>query len=277
MTKNTIDRYLVVGNPIAHSLSPKIHALFAKQTNQSLQYETQLIELNSFETTMQELCDIGLQGANVTVPFKEEAFRWAEQCTQRATLAKAVNTLYWQDNKIIGDNTDGIGLVKDIKQNCKGELKNKKILILGAGGAVRGVLPIILGEHPLEIVVVNRTISKAQQLQSDFKHIGNITTSTYEDLEQSKKSFDWIINGTSIGLAGAIPPISSHLISSDTCCYDMVYAKQQTAFNQWCSEHGSLRCYDGLGMLVEQAAEAFRIWRGVQPKTAEVFESLRGS
>lgn len=274
-----MDYYAVVGNPIAHSKSPKIHALFATQLQQTMDYSTLEAPIDGFpETIKQFFGQPGNKGLNVTVPFKEQAWDICDLRSERAELAGAVNTLYLDpENGLVGDNTDGIGLVTDLKINHQIPLKNKKILIVGAGGAVRGVLQPILKELPAEIVVCNRTVSKADALAELFKATAEesgceIRSSSFEGVSGE---FDIIINGTSASLSGELPRISEALFSKGPVVYDMMYSQGYTVFNQWAIDSGASQVIDGLGMLIEQAAEAFAIWRGVRPDTTEALSALR--
>ncbi|OZG73261.1 shikimate dehydrogenase [Hahella sp. CCB-MM4] len=267
-----MDIYAVVGNPVAHSKSPKIHNLFASQTAQNMEYTAIQSPLEAFTDTVTRFFANGGCGLNVTVPFKEQAWSMAQVRTPRAELAGAVNTLYQQDGVLHGDNTDGAGLVRDLVVNNGQELKGKRILILGAGGAVRGVLMPILEKQPALITLANRTLSKAQALAEIFSPYGNLESSGFERLQTS---YDLVINGTSASLAGDLPPISPKVISSETVTYDMMYGNEATVFNAWAAQQGAALCIDGLGMLVEQAAEAFAIWRGVRPVTDTVLAGLR--
>lgn len=267
-----MDRYAVFGNPIAHSKSPQIHRLFAEQTGQTLSYEPLLAPLEDFAGFATSFFEQGL-GANVTVPFKEEAFRLADQLTERARRAGAVNTLKKRDDGTLqGDNTDGIGLVRDLLDNAGVVLEGKRILLLGAGGAVRGVLEPLLAQRPMTLVIANRTLSKAAQLADEFAELGTITASAFDQLEGP---FDVIINGTSASLGGELPPLADDLVQSGvTVCYDMMYGATPTPFCQWAAELGA-STRDGLGMLVEQAAAAFELWRGVRPASGPVLAQLR--
>ena len=268
-----LDRYAVIGNPIAHSKSPDIHARFAAQTGQALTYEKLLAPLNSFDETARSFIAHSGRGMNVTVPFKLDAFSMATKLTDRARSAGAVNTLHFDGQTILGDNTDGVGLVNDIVKNAGVPITNKRILLLGAGGAVRGVILPILAEHPAKLVIVNRTVSKAQELAQLFsvKSAVPITACSFADLQEP---FDVVINGTSAGLSDDMPAVPASVFQSGTLAYDMVYGKQPTRFLQFAAEHGAL-IRDGLGMLVEQAAESFFVWRGVRPDTAPVLAALR--
>ena len=267
------DHYVVFGNPIAHSKSPLIHRLFAEQTGQALDYQTSLAPLEGFPAFAKAFFKAG-RGANVTVPFKEEAYRLADQLTERGRRAGAVNTLALQaDGSLLGDNTDGAGLVRDLTVNHGVTLKDKRILVLGAGGAVRGALDPLLAQDPYVLVVANRTVEKAERLAQEFADIGPVLPAGYDWLEEP---VDVIINATSASLSGEVPPIAPSLIQPGaTFCYDMMYAKEPTAFCRWATEHNAGQAVDGLGMLVEQAAEAFYLWRGVRPESAPVLAELR--
>lgn len=267
-----VDSYAVMGNPIAHSKSPTIHTLFADQTGQSLRYTANLVETDGFEKAVKDFFENGDLGLSITVPFKEEAWRLAEKRTSRAEKAGAVNTL-WQDDQgqLQGDNTDGLGLVADLKENNSVTIKGARILVLGAGGAVRGVLEPLLSEQPAELVIANRTLSKAEALVGLFPGEA-VSSSSFENIEGR---FDLIINGTAASLQGEMPPVPGHIVDNRTCCYDMMYGAEKTVFNRWCREHGAKKTIDGLGMLVEQAAEQFSIWRGVRPDTRKVLDLLR--
>ncbi|MNJ47912.1 shikimate dehydrogenase [Pseudomonas alkylphenolica] len=268
-----MDQYVVFGNPIGHSKSPLIHRLFADQTGQQLEYSTLLAPLDDFSMCAQGFFKQGL-GANVTVPFKEEAYRLVDSLTPRAQRAGAVNTLSkLADGTLQGDNTDGAGLVRDLTVNAGVQLAGKRILLLGAGGAVRGVLEPLLAHNPASLVIANRTVEKAEQLAREFADLGPVAASGFSWLQEP---VDLIINATSASLAGELPPISASLIEpGKTVCYDMMYGKEPTPFCRWASEHKAAKVLDGLGMLAEQAAEAFFIWRGVRPDTAPVLDELR--
>ena len=268
-----MDQYVVFGNPIGHSKSPLIHSLFARQTEQQLDYRTALAPLDDFTAFARDFFQTG-RGANVTVPFKEEAYRLADSLTRRAQRAGAVNTLSKQaDGTLLGDNTDGAGLVRDLTVNHGVSLRGQRILLLGAGGAVRGALEPLLAQKPAALVIANRTVEKAENLAQVFTDLGPVFASGYDWLEES---VDLIINATSASLSGELPPIAASLIQpGHTFCYDMMYGKEPTAFCRWASEHGAAQAVDGLGMLVEQAAEAFLLWRGVRPDSAEVLAEMR--
>lgn len=267
------DRYAVIGNPIAHSKSPEIHAQFAAQTGQDMSYERLLAPLDGFAASVQAFVAQGGKGANVTLPFKLEAYALATQLSARAQAAGAVNTLRFDGGQILGDNTDGVGLVADIVRNAGVSVAGKRVLLLGAGGAARGVILPLLLEHPAQLVIANRTAARAEALAQQFAAHGNIVASDFTALDGQ---FDLIINATSASLAAELPPIAAALFGRDTLAYDMMYGKLPTVFMQFAAAQGaSVR--DGLGMLVEQAAEAFLVWRGVRPDTAPVFAALRAA
>ena len=269
-----MDKYAVVGNPIDHSLSPQIHAAFATQTAQDMSYQAIQLDSENFNQQIRELQSSGYSGVNVTVPFKQMAWELADKLSPRSKDAGATNTLLFQaDGLIVGDNTDGIGLSRDLIVNHQVLIEHRKILVLGAGGAVRGVLGPLLAKKPHSLIIANRSIEKAQQLVEDFAHVGELRATTYEDLGADK--FDLIINGTSAGLNKEVPPIPDEILGINSICYDMMYSgSEPTAFVQWATDRGALRAYDGVGMLVEQAAESFFLWRGVRPSTAEVIDQL---
>jgi shikimate dehydrogenase len=264
--------YGVVGNPISHSKSPSIHQSFALQTKQDISYKPFLVEVGGFERAITNFITSGVSGLNVTVPFKEDAWAIATKLSQQAQLAGAVNTLSFKDGEILGDNTDGVGLVSDLKNNHGFDFAGKKVLVLGAGGAVRGVLGPIIQENPASITIANRTLSKAQQLEQIFANDFSISSSEYGDLDTS---YDLIINGTSASLNNELPPIPEVVVGAHSVLYDMMYSQQTTAFNQWGQGLNASSTIDGLGMLVEQAAEAFYIWRGIRPVTSDVFSKFR--
>src|SRR5574343_1999228 len=267
------DRYAVFGNPTAHSKSPAIHAAFADQTSQALTYEALLAPLGGFAGALAEFMSAGGRGANVTVPFKEDAYRLAEQLTERAARAGAVNTLLLSDERVAGDNTDGAGLVADIKGNLGVPLGGKRILLLGAGGTSRGVIAPLLAEQPASLFIANRSADKAVALAASFADLAPVDAGSFADL--AGKSFDLVINATSASLAGADLPLPPAIFAPASLAYDMMYCKGETLFLRQAREQGAARCADGLGMLVEQAAEAFFVWRGLRPETAPVLVDLR--
>ena len=266
------DKYCVIGNPIAHSKSPEIHPIFARQTGQALVYERCLAPLEAFAATVQRLVAEGYKGANVTLPFKIEAVAVCTQLEERARAAGAVNTLVFAEGEIVGDNTDGPGLVADITRNAGVAMRGKRILLLGAGGAARGALLPFIQQGPREIVIANRTVATAEQLARDFAPYGIPVHGTGFDTVAG--SFDIVVNATSGSLAGEVPPVAASVFGPGALALDMMYGNQPTVFMAFAAGHGAAT-RDGLGMLVEQAAEAFAIWRGVRPDTAEVFRKMR--
>jgi shikimate dehydrogenase len=257
-----MDRYAVIGHPIGHSKSPRIHALFAGQTGQALRYEAVLAPLDGFSATVRDLVAQGYRGFNVTVPFKGEAFALADTLTDRARRAGAVNTLRVEDDgRLLGENTDGAGLVTDLTRNLGMELRGRQIIMLGAGGAARGVLAPLLAQAPAALHIANRTGSRAAQLARDFADLGPVTGGDLDSLQGRRAHL--VINATSAGLDDQVPPLPDGLLYPDADCYDMMYGDQPTAFLRWAARHGAARAADGLGMLVEQAAESFALWRGV--------------
>ncbi len=268
-----IDQYAVFGHPIGHSKSPRIHRLFAGQTGQKLDYVAKDVPSEKFVAETDTFFAEGGQGLNCTVPLKELAWRYAGRLTERARLAGAVNTLARQnDGSIIGDNTDGIGLVIDLTINHNIELTNKRILVLGAGGACRGILGPLLESGPSQLLIANRTVSKADIIVKEFAESGVVESSDYAGL--AGRQFDLIINATSASLHGQLPQLPSNLLANSGSCYDLAYANQPTTFVEWGYANNAIKSLDGLGMLVEQAAEAFFVWRGIRPLTAAVIAEL---
>jgi len=273
MTKPLLDQYCVFGNPIEHSRSPFIHHAFAKQTNQNIDYQKKLVALDDFSSAVTAFIKQEGRGANITVPFKEQALALADELSDRARLAGAVNTLTFKNGKVYGDNTDGEGLVQDLIRN-KVSLAKTRILLLGAGGAAKGVLLPLFAQNPDSITVANRTLSKAELLCQHFAD-NRVTASSFLDV--AGKQFDLIINATSASLSGGLPAISETVINNTVTCYDMVYGKDETPFLRWSKKQGAAKTIDGLGMLVGQAAVSFSIWRGVSPETFPVIDELRTS
>ena len=267
------DRYAVMGNPIAHSKSPRIHTLFARQTGEDLVYERILAPTDGFAAAAVEFEASGARGFNVTVPFKLQAWDWVDRHTPRAERAGAVNTVVLTPTERLGDNTDGIGLVQDLRRNHEIALQAQRILILGAGGAVRGVLPALLSEAPAELVIANRTRERAEFLAASLAALGPLRGCSLAELAGER--FDLIVNGTSAGLQGELPALPEGLVVAGAAVYDMVYGEAPTPFCRWALEQGAAHALDGLGMLVEQAAESFLLWRGIRPQTAPVIQALR--
>jgi shikimate dehydrogenase len=277
-TRTVVDqrKYAVFGNPIKQSRSPFIHAEFAKQTGISLQYRAIRVELDDFERSVTDFFKAGGSGLNVTVPFKEQAYQLASRHSARAVRAKACNTLKPDGDGVYGDNTDGIGLIRDMVANHGWNLRGARVLLLGAGGAARGVMEPLLRESPECLVVANRTLTKAETLAQEFADLGKVWARDLTDL-RAELAFDVIINATSAGLKGETPDLPDSLLGDRCCCYDMVYGAEPTAFMRWAAENAAWAVSDGLGMLVEQAAESFYIWHQERPDTASVINHLRGS
>jgi shikimate dehydrogenase len=267
------DLYAVFGNPINHSKSPHIHRHFAEQTGQDMTYTKQQVAPGEFDQAATEFFDKGGKGLNITVPFKLDAYSFAARLTPRARRAGAVNTLALQtDGTVLGDNTDGIGMIHDM-HNLGWELRGKRVLILGAGGAVRGILQPLLEQEPQEVAIVNRTHHKAEQLANGFHDLGDVRALTLEAL--AGQQFDILINGTSASLHGELPPLPADLLAPGACCYDMMYSAEPTVFLQWAQTHGAAAVADGLGMLIGQAAEAFYLWRQIRPEVVPVITAMR--
>lgn len=267
-----MDSYAVIGNPIAHSKSPLIHAEFARQTEQSMTYSTLLAPVDRFAPTVAEFVQSGGKGLNVTIPFKVEAFEFAHRLSERAQAAGAVNTLSFKGTEVWGDNTDGVGLMRDITKNLRFGIEGRRVLLLGAGGAARGAIASLFAEMSLFIVVANRTLTRAKDLATLFSNLGQIEAMTFDGLKN--RQFDLVINSTAASLEGDVLPIPDSVFADGALAYDMMYGKGLTSFLQVAARAGA-RTADGLGMLVEQAAESFFIWRGVHPDTAQVLNKLR--
>ena len=273
------DRYAVVGNPIAHSKSPEIHAAFARQTGQDIEYTKLLAPPNGFSATVEAFRAAGGRGVNVTVPFKLEAFALADDISQSARDAQAANFLQFEGVRIRADNTDGIGLLRDIVHNLGFKIADKRVLLMGAGGAARGVLAPLLEYGPRMLTIANRTVDKALRLAETFRHLPAAASSVLSGMgygELPGHHFDLVINATSAGLSGELAPLPAEVFAPGALAYDMMYGKSLTPFLQFAASQG-VHYSDGLGMLVEQAAESFLHWRGVRPQTAPVIELLRAS
>lgn len=267
------DRYAIIGHPVAHSKSPFIHAAFAAQTGQNLTYERLLAPLDGFASTVRTFVEQGGKGLNVTLPFKLEAHALADSLTERARSAGAVNTLKVSDGKLLGDNTDGAGLVTDIERNAGVALGGKRILLLGAGGAARGAILPLLTAKPAALTIANRSLEKAAGLAREFAAFATIEVCAFAALQGR---FDVVINATSASLGNELPPVPAAIFGPATLAYDMMYGKEPTVFMNFARQQGATT-RDGLGMLVEQAAESFYVWRGVRPETAKVFSELRAA
>jgi shikimate dehydrogenase len=269
------DRYAVIGHPVSHSLSPTIHARFARQTGEDLEYGRLEPAEDGFGEAATAFFADGGRGLNVTVPFKAEARTWCDRVSDRASRAGVVNTLTLQANGwVAGDNTDGIGLVRDLTVNLDLGLAGTRILLIGAGGAARGVLEPLLAETPADIVIANRTATRAEDLAGEFEADGPVRGCGFEALDH-EPAFDVIINASAASLGGALPPIPAAVIARGGTVYDMMYGPKAEAFLAWGRDAGAATVADGLGMLVEQAAESFLIWRGIRPETATVLAALR--
>jgi shikimate dehydrogenase len=270
------DHYAVMGNPIAHSKSPRIHSLFAQQTGEDLDYTAILVARDGFTRAVAAFLAAGGKGLNITVPFKEEAWQLAATHSPRAQRAGAVNTMILHaDGRHHGDNTDGVGLVRDLRDNHGMQLAGRRVLLVGAGGAARGVIEPLLEEKPRLLVIANRTANKAVELARMFCTLGHIEGCGLDDV--AGQAFDLIINATAASLAGAVPALPDDVVCNNTWCYDMMYGIKPTAFMEWAEQRGACHVMDGLGMLVEQAAESFYLWRNVRPDTTPVIAALRNS
>lgn len=268
------DPYGVVGHPVGHSLSPFIHAMFARETGQAMSYRPYDVSAGELAGFIAGFFDRGGRGLNITVPHKINAVDAANELTTRATHAAAVNTLALRDDgTILGDNTDGVGLVRDLCDNLGLVVTNRRILVIGAGGATRGVLAPLLGLSPTIVVIANRTPERAASLAAAFTDLGVTQGVGFEDI--GPQPFDLIINATSASLSGEMPPVPAAAIGRATVCYDLAYGRAATAFVDWAHAHGCTQALQGWGMLVEQAAEAFRLWRGVRPATTTVLAALK--
>lgn len=267
-------RFAVMGNPVAHSKSPVIHKQFAHQFKHNIDYVAIQVDVGGLSQAVEQFRAHGGSGLNITVPFKLDAFRLAQHLSDRARIAQAVNTLRFEtDGSIFGDNTDGAGLVHDIEHNLGVHIKGKQVLLLGAGGAARGAMVPLLKHHPARVVVANRTVAKARELARECEHYGKIEACGFDELKG--KHFDIVINATSASLKGAMPPLPETLLARGALAYDMMYSSKPTPFMEWAELHGAGIVADGIGMLVEQAAEAYLVWNGVRPQTQPVIAQLR--
>jgi shikimate dehydrogenase len=273
MTEGATDRYGVMGYPVSHSRSPVIHRLFAQQTGQNIQYELLQVAPENLEKAVAQFGKTGGKGLNITVPHKSEVARLVDDMSERAANAGAVNTLVFREDSLFGDNTDGVGFMHDLQINQGVTVKDSKILILGAGGATRGIIGPLLEEGPDSIVIANRTFPKARGLADHFASQGPVNACRFRDV-RTLPVYDLVINATSAGVKGEMPPYPAAAIHPQTVCYDLSYGLTPTPFSQWAAEHGAAKSVMGWGMLVEQAAESFYIWRGVRPNTAAVLKQL---
>lgn len=268
------DRYALMGHPIAHSWSPFIHGMLAKQTGQNLNYRLLDVTEEKFRSVALEFFAGGGRGLNVTVPHKRAAAEMVNRMTPRAERAHAVNTILFDENQeLLGDNTDGTGLIADLKTNLGLSLGGMRVLLLGAGGATRGVLAPLLESGPGSVVIANRTVSRAVELAEEFSDLSPITGCGFDELVE--KPFDLIVNATSASLQGEMPPLPDGVVNAKTFCYDMAYGKGETSFTRWAKRQGAGHAVKGWGMLVEQAAESFQLWRGIRPETKPVLEVLK--
>lgn len=267
------DRYAVIGHPVSHSRSPFIHAGFAKQTHQDISYTTIDAKPEDFPRVVREFFAQGGKGLNVTVPHKEAAAQLVDELTPRAQRAGAVNTLALRkDGGLLGDNTDGAGFARDLVNNHGISIAGRRVLLLGAGGAARGILAPVLGLRPSQLTIVNRNVMRARELAEAFADMGKVEAIGYADLDGTP--WDLVINATAASLAGDLPALPPGIVSAQSMCYDLAYARDETPFVRWALQRGVARAIDGIGMLVEQAAESFHLWRGVRPDTPSVLASL---
>lgn len=276
MTESTVklDRYGVMGYPVSHSRSPVIHRLFALQTGQQMQYELLQVTPEKLETAVRQFQRTGGKGLNITVPHKRAVLDLVDQVSERAATAGAVNTLSFRGTEILGDNTDGIGLLRDLNVNLGVPLQGANILILGAGGATRGIVGPLLEMQPRALRIANRTVDKAQVIAEHFERYGPVSGCGFNMVPVSEP-YDLVINATSAGLGGESPPYPEASISDRTFCYDLSYGLTPTPFSSWARDHGAAKSVMGWGMLVEQAAESFEIWRGIRPDTAPVLKQMQ--
>lgn len=267
------DLYGVIGHPIAHSKSPVIHRQFAEQTEQDLEYTAFDIPPEDLATELKHLVDEGLKGLNVTLPHKSAVAGLIDELSDRAHQAGAVNTISIDaEGHLSGDNTDGVGLIHDLQENLEISLEGLQILILGAGGATRGIVPALLEINPRKVLIANRTLDRARVLTDEFSGLGSLSSCAFDELGGQR--FDLIINATSAGLDGSVPPFPDSIIAPDVVCYDLSYAMKDTPFISWAGQLGAEHTHQGWGMLIEQAAESFFIWRGVRPDTRPVRDNL---
>ena len=276
MTDETaiLDRYGVMGHPVSHSKSPVIHKLFAEQTNQHLTYELLDVPRDKLDTAVRQFQRSGGRGLNVTVPHKARVVRLVDELSEEASIAGAVNTLVIESDRIVGHNTDGVGLVRDLISNWDYSVGGKRVLVLGAGGATQGILGPLLELSPEELVIANRNVDKAKALADHFGTLGDVRAVKFGELRDGD-TYDLIINATSAGLQGEAPPFPRNAIDRrSTACYDLAYALRTTPFIAWAQQMDAARTRSGWGMLIEQAAESFRLWRGVMPDTGPVLKQL---
>jgi shikimate dehydrogenase len=271
MAREGVDRYGVMGYPVAHSRSPVIHRLFALQTGQNMAYELLAVPARELEAAVRAFVEAGGKGLNITLPHKTAAAALADQLSERAERAGAVNTLDFRDGRVFGDNTDGAGLMRDLTRNLGLAVADLDILILGAGGAVRGILGPLLAAGPRSVTIANRDVAKARELANEFSAGAPVSARRFREVTSA---CSLLLNATSAGLKGETPPWPEAAVSPDTFCYDLSYGLSPTPFSRWCAERGAARVVMGWGMLVEQAAESFFLWRGLRPDTAPVLRQM---
>lgn len=269
----SVDRYGVMGYPVTQSRSPMIHRLFAAQTGQEIQYELLQVSPDKLEQAVRQFQRTGGKGLNITVPHKTEVTRLVDHLSERASTAGAVNTLTFREGEVFGDNTDGFGLLRDLVVNLEISLEGMKILVLGAGGATRGIIGPLLEMQPTSLIIANRTLGKAEALATHFSRSGPVSACRFNAVPVNE-DYGLIINATSAGVRGQTPPYPGAAISDQTICYDLSYGLKPTPFSVWAKEQGAARSFMGWGMLVEQAAESFRIWRDVRPDTADILARM---
>jgi shikimate dehydrogenase len=271
--KSAPDRYALVGHPVGHSRSPLIHTVFARQTGQNLTYELIDASPDALETAVRGFGAAGGKGLNVTVPHKEAAFALCDETSEAAAAAGAVNTISIAQGRLRGDNTDGIGFIRDVTVNQRCSLTGKRVVVLGAGGAARGIIGPLLAEQPAAVAIANRTLARAEEIVARFASAGPLVACTFEEIA-NEPPFDVVVNATSAGLKGEAPPFPASLVGPESFCYDMVYGSNDTPFVAWAKAHGARHAVHGWGMLVEQAAESFAIWRGVRPDTKPLLKQF---
>jgi shikimate dehydrogenase len=273
MNNKLKEKYGVIGDPISHSRSPEIHKLFAQQFNEKIDYNKYHIKTDNLKQFIIDFHSSGGRGLNITLPHKISAMNSVSVLSPNAIQAKAINTIYFNGNEIIGDNTDGIGLIADLRNNFQVEIKNKKILILGAGGAVRGIIGSLIKENPSHIEIANRTISHAEEISKDFSNEASIKTCTIEELNE-KGNFDLIINAISFDTNNKDIALSKNIISKSSICYDLSYNSSPTQFMLWAMKNGANFAIQGWGMLIEQAAESYLIWKKIRPDTSAILKQI---
>lgn len=273
MGREEVDRYGVMGYPVSHSRSPVIHRLFALQTGQNLEYELLPVPPGKLEAAVREFAEAGGKGLNLTLPHKTAAAALADRLSERAERAGAVNTLDFREGRVFGDNTDGAGLMRDLTRNLGLSIADLNILVLGAGGAVRGILAPLLAAAPRSVTIANRDVGKARELANEFSSAVPVSACRFKEVPRSVH-YSLLVNATSAGVKGETPPWPQAAVSPDTLCYDLSYGLSPTPFSRWCAAQGAERVVMGWGMLVEQAAESFLLWRGIRPDTEPVLRQM---